>query len=137
MNKQIFRSNNNRLIGGVCGGLAEYFNISVDIVRILWVLFSIIYSSRVGLFAYIICIVLLPKAPVGYYQEQHYDFGYKSFNNIFDFNNKRNKFLIGSVFIVLGTILSLKKIFSLDDVFIYSIFFILIGIYLIVRGGKE
>lgn len=137
MNKQIFRSNNNRLIGGVCGGLAEYFSISVDIVRILWVLLSIMYNIRVGLIAYIICMVLLPKAPVGYYQEQQYDFGYKNFNNIFDFNNKRNKFLIGSVFIVLGTILSLKKIFSIDDVLIYSIFFIFIGIYLIVRGGKE
>jgi phage shock protein C len=56
--KRLYRSRQHKLIAGVCGGLAEYFNIDPVIVRILWVVFF-----HIGLLAYIILWVIVPEAP--------------------------------------------------------------------------
>ena len=56
--KRLYRSRQNRMIAGVCGGLAEYFNIDPVIVRILWVIFF-----HVGLLAYIILWIIVPENP--------------------------------------------------------------------------
>ena len=47
------------MVGGVCGGIAEYFNIDSSLVRLLWVLFSLMGGS--GLLAYIICLLVIPS----------------------------------------------------------------------------
>lgn len=57
--KKIYRSSRNRIIAGVCGGLAEYLNIDPTIVRVLWVLFMCIGGS--GILAYIICALIIPS----------------------------------------------------------------------------
>lgn len=44
---------------GVCGGLAEYFDIDPTLVRILWVIFTLMGGT--GLLAYIICAVIMPQ----------------------------------------------------------------------------
>jgi len=59
--KTLYRSVNNRQVWGVCGGLAEYFNIDVSIVRVLFVLFTILGGP--GLLLYIILAVVLPEGP--------------------------------------------------------------------------
>ncbi len=58
MGKKLYRSEKDRMIGGVCGGLAEYFNIDPSIVRILFV-FIVIYGGT-GLLAYFILWIVLP-----------------------------------------------------------------------------
>ena len=57
--KKIYRSSRNRIIAGVCGGIAEYLNIDPTIVRVLWVLFMGIGGS--GILAYIICALIIPS----------------------------------------------------------------------------
>ncbi|CCY08815.1 MULTISPECIES: PspC domain-containing protein [Porphyromonas] len=59
MEKKLYRSSNDRMVGGVCGGIAEYFNIDSSLVRLLWVLFSLMGGS--GLLAYIICLIVIPS----------------------------------------------------------------------------
>jgi phage shock protein C len=39
--KKLYRSGENRIFGGVCGGIGEYFNIDPTIVRLIWVLLTI------------------------------------------------------------------------------------------------
>lgn len=56
--KKLFRSNKNKMICGVCGGLAEYINIDPTIVRLLWVVFS--FAGGFGLLAYIIAAIIMP-----------------------------------------------------------------------------
>lgn len=51
--KRFYRSSKDKKIAGVCGGLAEYFNIDPTLVRILWVVGTLI-SFGVGILAYII-----------------------------------------------------------------------------------
>lgn len=55
--KRLYRSERNKMICGVCQGVAEYINIDPTIVRLLWVVFAF---SGVGLFAYIIAAIIMP-----------------------------------------------------------------------------
>ena len=57
--KKLERSTTDRKIAGVCGGIAEYFNIDTTIVRLLWVVFSCIGGS--GVLAYIIAALIMPE----------------------------------------------------------------------------
>lgn len=61
MDKRLYLSNTDKKIAGVCGGIAEYFNIDSTVVRILWVLFMFFGGS--GILAYIICALIIPKRP--------------------------------------------------------------------------
>mgnify|MGYP000994303320 CR=1 FL=1 len=57
--KKLYRSKNQRVLGGVCGGLAEYFGLDVFLVRLLWVLLSCIGGT--GLFAYLALWAIIPS----------------------------------------------------------------------------
>ena len=59
--KRLYRSGKDRILGGVCGGLGEYFNIDSVIIRLLWVLFSLAYGT--GILAYIIAWIIIPRNP--------------------------------------------------------------------------
>lgn len=59
--KKFYLSRSDRKIGGVCGGLAEYFNIDSLILRIIFVVLIIGYGC--GLLAYLLIWLLAPKAP--------------------------------------------------------------------------
>lgn len=55
--KKLVKSSDRRLLG-VCGGIAEYFNVDPNVVRLLWVLFCLLGGS--GILAYIIAAVIMP-----------------------------------------------------------------------------
>lgn len=57
--KRLLRSKRNRIIAGVCGGFGEYFNVDPTIVRLLWVLFTLLGGS--GILAYIIAWIVIPE----------------------------------------------------------------------------
>ncbi len=59
--KKLYRSMQNRMIAGVCGGVAEYFNLDPVIVRILWIL--LILLGGTGIFFYILSWILIPVNP--------------------------------------------------------------------------
>ena len=62
MEKRLYKSNQNKMIDGVCGGIAEYFGVDPTVVRLLWVLFSLMGGS--GILAYIIAAIIIPRNPV-------------------------------------------------------------------------
>lgn len=57
--KKLYRSMNNQMLFGVCGGIAEYFDIDPTLVRLGWILFSFVGGS--GILAYIIAAVVMPR----------------------------------------------------------------------------
>ena len=61
MDKRLYKSNENRMIDGVCVGIAEYFDIDPTLVRLGWVLFCALGGS--GIIAYIIAAIIIPKRP--------------------------------------------------------------------------
>lgn len=59
--KKLYRSNINKKIFGVCGGIGEYFNIDPTLVRLAWVICAF---SGFGLIAYFIAALIIPEPPV-------------------------------------------------------------------------
>ena len=59
--KRLYRSRESRMLCGVCGGIAEYFNIDPTLIRLLFVLFGV---SGSGILAYIIAAIIIPDSPV-------------------------------------------------------------------------
>jgi phage shock protein C len=59
--KRLYRSRTNKIIAGVCGGIAEYTNIDPTVVRLLWLLVSLIWGA--GIVAYIIALIIIPEEP--------------------------------------------------------------------------
>ena len=61
MKKKLTLSETDKKICGVCGGIAEYFEIDSTLVRVAWVILSFLFGS--GLLAYILCALIMPKPP--------------------------------------------------------------------------
>ena len=59
MKKRLYKSDNEKILCGVCGGIAEYFDIDPTIIRLAWVLFGFAVGS--GILAYIIMAIIMPK----------------------------------------------------------------------------
>lgn len=59
--KKLYRSRHNQMIGGVCMGLARYFDVDVILVRLIWILAALFGGS--GVLAYIIAWVIIPEEP--------------------------------------------------------------------------
>ena len=61
MQKKLYRSKSNRMLVGVCGGVAEYFNIDPTVVRVAWAIASLFAFA--GVIAYIVCAFVIPEKP--------------------------------------------------------------------------
>ena len=59
--KKLYRSETDKKIAGVCGGIAEYLNVDSTIVRLIWVL-AVLFAGT-GVLAYIICALIIPDRP--------------------------------------------------------------------------
>ena len=57
--KRLYKSRNNKMICGVCAGIADYFNIDPSIVRVLWAVLAL--AAGTGVLAYIACAIILPE----------------------------------------------------------------------------
>ena len=57
--KKLTKSASNRMLCGVCAGIGEYLGIDATVVRLLWVLFSVMGGA--GLLAYIIAAIIIPE----------------------------------------------------------------------------
>ena len=56
--KRLYKSRNNKMICGVCAGIADYFNIDPSIVRVLWAVLAL--AAGTGVLANIACAIILP-----------------------------------------------------------------------------
>lgn len=57
MQKKLYKSTTNKKIAGVCGGIAEYFDVDATFIRLSWVLITLIYG--IGILFYIICCFVM------------------------------------------------------------------------------
>ena len=57
----LYRSKQERILAGICGGVAEYFNIDVTLVRIIWVIS--IFMNGLGVIAYLATLIIVPENP--------------------------------------------------------------------------
>ena len=59
--KKLHKSRKNKMLCGVCAGVAEYFNLDPTVVRVIWAILSV--CGGLGIIAYVICACLMPEEP--------------------------------------------------------------------------
>ncbi len=63
MQKKLYRSETNKMIAGLCGGIAEYFSVDATAIRLAWLLIVIFTGVFPGVIAYILALFIVPLAP--------------------------------------------------------------------------
>lgn len=58
MKKRLYKSSTDKKLCGVCGGIANYFDVDPTVIRLIWVIFTLAGGS--GLIAYIIAAIIMP-----------------------------------------------------------------------------
>lgn len=61
MNKKLYKSNIDKKLFGVCGGIGEYFGIDSTWVRLIWLI--LVFCVGTGLLAYLIAAIIMPEQP--------------------------------------------------------------------------
>ncbi len=126
--KKLYRSKKNRIIGGVCGGLAEYFKIDPLIIRLIFV--AMIFADGVAIIIYIILMIAVPEEPIDTAE-------------VIDKNENRpsswltdKKNIFAFILILIGTVLLLKQLLPmtwLNGHIFWSVVIILVGLFLIFK----
>ena len=62
MSKKLYKSRD-RILAGVCGGIAEYFGVDPTLIRVIWAVLICCFGT--GILAYIICMLIIPEMPNG------------------------------------------------------------------------
>ena len=58
MKNKLYKSESDKKLCGVCGGIAEYFGLDSTVIRLLWIIATLFIGS--GILCYIICAVIMP-----------------------------------------------------------------------------
>ena len=58
MKKRLYKSSTDKKVCGLCGGIAIYFDVDPTVIRLIWVIFTLVGGS--GLIAYIIAAIIMP-----------------------------------------------------------------------------
>jgi len=125
MNRHLYRSRQHKLVGGVCGGIGEYFELDPVLVRILTVLLFML--PGVGILTYIIAWIIIPERPL---EEAGPEIDYKL--------SPWNKYIPGILLIGFGAVLLLRTYFLYFDWgSFWAIMLIVIGGGLIVYSYKR
>ena len=59
--KRLYRSKKERILGGVCGGIAEYLNADPTIVRLIWSAITVFTAFIAGILIYLIAWIIIPE----------------------------------------------------------------------------
>ncbi|MDD2274312.1 MAG: PspC domain-containing protein [Candidatus Pacebacteria bacterium] len=128
--KKLHRSNADKIIWGVCGGLGEYFQIDSVIIRILFVL--MLFAGGTGFFLYIVLAIMMPSS--------------LKENDIIEERKEEKsklKMFLGILLALVGLCIMLNIIFGfnifsfVDWRVILSLFLILIGLKIIFENEKQ
>ncbi|MEN3053056.1 MAG: PspC domain-containing protein [Candidatus Methanosuratincola petrocarbonis] len=129
--KRLYRSNSSRILGGVCGGIAEYFNVDPVIIRLIWIVFTVVYGF--GIFLYLIAWIIIPRSPEGYSPPQQGG-GTAAFS--FDRRTQKALVALGLVLVLIGVLevtrLSQPIKALITTAFSFPFVFIWLGILVIV-----
>lgn len=134
MVRKLYKSSKDKVLAGVCGGVAEYFDIDPTLVRLAWVLISLTWG--IGIIGYIICAIIIPERPsiLNANSTIEGELNENEQNNFNAKNNDKNRLVFGGILIIIGSVLLIKKFFYwLDFENIWAMLLVLTGIYLLVK----
>ncbi|MFZ7131756.1 MAG: PspC domain-containing protein [Eubacteriales bacterium] len=130
MNNQLHKSQKDKMILGVCGGVAEYFEIDSSIVRILWAITSLVFGT--GVILYLIAAFIFPYGNETEWDETEVKKSQPKINR----TDQRN--VIGIILIICGLFILLKNFsFIIDFDYLWSILLVVLGVVLILKGKEK
>jgi len=131
MKKKLYRSRKDQVIGGVCGGIAEYFGVDPIMVRLLAV-FAVLFGGG-GVLAYIIMWVIVPERPKGYVEDEI------SYDDEEDGEKKYDSQMVFGVGLIgLGVYLAVARYIPWDlGEYFWPAVLIVGGIFMLTRGKGE
>lgn len=140
MNRKLYRSRKDSMISGVCGGLAEYFEVDTVLVRIAAVILALT-AHGAGLLAYLIFWIVVPQKPL----EESLDEGEISQaagpeTSETKTERKNGIIFVGAGLIVLGALFLLQNFvpvifFSIGK--LWPVILIVIGILVLKKGAEK
>ncbi|NLK73529.1 MAG: PspC domain-containing protein [Clostridiales bacterium] len=128
MNNRIYKSSRDKVLAGVCGGVAEYFNIDPVIVRLIWVIATL--AGGAGLLVYIIAAIIMPQDGENNSMEREYD----------NYDSDKGKKILGIAFVLFGIFFISKNYLRwIDNEALIAVALIGVGVFLYMqnRGGKD
>lgn len=137
MNGQRLYLSREKLIGGVAGGIAEYFGIDPTIVRLLFVVG--LWANGITVALYIAGMIIIPERPLG--DEYGYEDEASGMEGLRraarSFTDSNNPKALGILLIGVGAVLLLRLFVSLDWSIILPVLLVLAGIALLVRAWRQ
>jgi phage shock protein C len=125
MEKHLYRSRQNRILGGVCGGIAEYFGLDPTLVRIITVLLMLL--PGIGVLTYVILWIVIPARPIGEEIEEPS----KPLSST-------NRYLPGIILIAFGLLLLFREyVFHFTWSDFWPLVLIVLGVALIIAGNAR
>lgn len=132
MDKRLYRSRKDCTIGGVCGGLGDYFNIDPVFIRIVMVLS--IFADGVGILAYLIGWIVIPRAP--YEGETTGELKPETPEKV-EYASW-NKYIPGGFLILLGVFFIVRDHYWWWDVErFWPLLLVVFGVFLLLRLGRK
>lgn len=145
MAKKLYRSQHQKVIGGVCGGIAEYFELDPVLVRILLVVS--VFAFGTGFLAYIIAMIIIPKQEYVYQEAQNLNNEYAASQNAdysenyqqekTEYPSKTKKFFALALITIGGLIILDDLISVLDFKYLFPSMLILGGLFLLYNGRNN
>ena len=139
--KKLYRSTNDKVIAGVCGGLGEYFDIDSTIIRIVFILLAV--SGGSGIIIYLVMALIVPTKKGGSdikaNAEDLANQTKKVAENFKNSENRRN--FLGIIVVAIGFLVLLKnlvpvKLVWLNSGVFWSLIIIFVGLFLITKNKK-
>ncbi|MGM0446600.1 MAG: PspC domain-containing protein [Bacillota bacterium] len=128
MEKKLYRSRENRVIGGVCGGVGEYFEIDPVIVRIILLL--LFFVGGIGFITYIIAWIIIPERP---FEKENIEVD----ETVIKEQKEKRMKILGYILFGLGVYFILEIWFNINIEFgaeLWSIGLIILGIVIIFKN---
>ncbi|MCX6154940.1 MAG: PspC domain-containing protein [Candidatus Kapabacteria bacterium] len=138
MERRLYRNIYNKIIAGVCSGLADYFNIDPVLIRVIFVISAII-SGGLAIFGYIVFWIIVPVNLVEPVMDKSQPADVSpSFTNI-NVNNKIQKkkngrVIFGIMLIIMGVFFLLNRIFPALELHFWPILLIILGVLILLKG---
>ncbi len=143
--KRLYKSRTDRMLDGVCGGVAKYFHLDPTLVRIAWVLLALLGGS--GILLYIVAMIVMPKEPYIFPNSSSTEptsSSNASAPNELSASSKKNSLFWGILLIAVGIFLFLDNIgfpfwrhwWWFDGGFVLSVLLILAGVAFL-WGGRN
>lgn len=139
MEKKLYRSDTNKIVSGVCGGLGEYFDVDPTLVRIVLIILTL--ATGVFLFGYLLAWIIVPKREPGSWQQESTDS-----INVSNTGQQTpqqysswTRYLPGLILILIGVILLFQDTFYWFDLEeFWPLVLIIIGVAMIVgRSARK